>query len=54
MIGTEAGLGRAPSFLRSARSIVRYLYDSAGLGLDPDWCSICSTTPPQLATSSPV
>src|SRR5438552_10415838 len=33
---TEAGLGRAPSFLRSARSIVRYLYDPAGLGLDPE------------------
>ena len=33
---SEAGLGRAPSFLRSARSIVRYLYDPAGLGLDPE------------------
>src|SRR5436190_22860998 len=32
---TEAGLSRAPSFLRSARGIVAYLYDSAGLGLDP-------------------
>ena len=33
---SEAGLGRAPSFLRSARSIVRYLYESSGLGLDPE------------------
>src|SRR3712207_4022152 len=33
---TEAGLGRAPSFLRSAKGILGYLYDSAGLGLDPD------------------
>src|SRR4051812_23681962 len=33
---TEAGLGRAPSFLRSARGVVAYLYDSAGLGLDPE------------------
>jgi hypothetical protein len=33
---TEAGLGRAPSFLRSARRVVRYLYDSVGLGLDPE------------------
>src|SRR5215204_724415 len=34
----EAGLGRAPSFLRSARGVVAYLYlyDQAGLGLDPD------------------
>lgn len=33
---TEAGLGRAPSFLRSARHVVSYLYDHAGLGLDPE------------------
>jgi uncharacterized protein RhaS with RHS repeats len=33
---TEAGLGRAPSFLRSAKRIVAYLYDSGGLGLDPE------------------
>jgi TPR repeat protein len=33
---TEAGLGRAPSFLRSARGIVAYLYDSAGMGLSPE------------------
>jgi hypothetical protein len=33
---TDAGLGRAPSFLRSARGVVAYLYDPAGLGLDPD------------------
>jgi tetratricopeptide (TPR) repeat protein len=33
---TEAGLGRAPSFLRSARRVVAYLYDPAGLGLDPE------------------
>src|SRR3954469_18008111 len=32
---TEAGLGRAPSFLRSAKGILGYLIDSAGLGLDP-------------------
>jgi hypothetical protein len=33
---TEAGMGRAPSFLRSARNIVRYLYNPAGLGLEPE------------------
>jgi hypothetical protein len=33
---TDAGLGRAPSFLRSARSVVAYLYDPAGLALDPE------------------
>lgn len=33
---TEAGLGRAPSFLRSARRVVRYLYNRGGLGLDPE------------------
>jgi formylglycine-generating enzyme required for sulfatase activity len=33
---TEAGLDRAPSFLRSARSFVRYLYDPRGLGIDPE------------------
>jgi formylglycine-generating enzyme required for sulfatase activity len=33
---TEAGLERAPSFLRSARSFVRYLYDSRGFGIDPE------------------
>ncbi len=33
---TYAGLGRAPSFLRSARYVVRYRYDRAGLGLDPE------------------
>ena len=33
---TEAGLGSAPSFRRSARAIVAYLYDPAGLGLDPE------------------
>jgi hypothetical protein len=33
---TAAGLVRAPSFLRSARGIVAYLYNPAGLGLDPD------------------
>jgi formylglycine-generating enzyme required for sulfatase activity len=32
---SEAGLGRAPSFLRSAKGLVRYLIDSAGLDLDP-------------------
>src|SRR3712207_2293772 len=32
---TEAGLGRAPSFLRSAKGLLGYLIDSAGLGLDP-------------------
>jgi len=32
---TEAGLGRAPSFLRSAGGILAHLLDSAGLGLDP-------------------
>src|SRR3954471_22552244 len=32
---SEAGLGRAPSFLGSAKGLVRYLIDSAGLGLDP-------------------
>jgi uncharacterized caspase-like protein len=32
---TEAGMSRAPSFLRSAKGIVAYLNDSAGLGLDP-------------------
>ena len=32
---TEAGLGRAPSFLRSAKGVLGYLIDSAGLGLDP-------------------
>jgi hypothetical protein len=26
---------RAPSFLRSAKGVVQYLLDSAGLGLDP-------------------
>jgi tetratricopeptide (TPR) repeat protein len=29
-------MGRAPSFLRSARNIVRYLYNPAGLGLEPE------------------
>jgi len=33
---SEAGLGRSPSFLRSARGVVRYLYDPAGLGLEPE------------------
>ncbi|MDO9713144.1 tetratricopeptide repeat protein, partial [Paracraurococcus sp. LOR1-02] len=33
---TDAGLSRAPSFRRSARGIVAYLYDPAGLGLDPE------------------
>lgn len=33
---TDAGLGRAPSFLRSARGVVAYLYDRAGLNLDPE------------------
>jgi hypothetical protein len=33
---TDAGLGRARSFLRSARRIVAHLYDPAGLGLDPE------------------
>ena len=33
---TEIGVGRAPSFRRSARGIVAYLYDPAGLGLDPE------------------
>src|ERR1700723_550339 len=33
---TDAGLGRAPSFLRSARGIVAYLYDPAGMGLSPE------------------
>src|ERR1700678_4221803 len=33
---TEANLGRAPSFLRSARQVVAYLYDPRGLGLDPE------------------
>jgi hypothetical protein len=33
---TDAGLKRAPSFLRSARHVVSYLYDPAGLGLDPE------------------
>ena len=33
---TEAGLSRAPSFLRSARGVVAYLYNSAGLGLDAE------------------
>lgn len=33
---TEAGLGRAPSFRRSARRVVAYLYDPAGLGLDSE------------------
>lgn len=33
---TEAGLGRAPSFLRSARGVVAHLYDPAGFGLDPE------------------
>jgi uncharacterized caspase-like protein len=32
---TEAGMTRAPSFLRSAKGVVQYLLDSAGLGLDP-------------------
>jgi tetratricopeptide (TPR) repeat protein len=32
---TSAGMGRAPSFLRSAKGVVAYLIDSAGLGLDP-------------------
>jgi hypothetical protein len=32
----EAGLGRAPSFLRSARRVVAYLYDPGGLRLDPE------------------
>jgi hypothetical protein len=32
---TGAGLGRSPSFLRSAKGILGYLLDSAGLGLDP-------------------
>jgi hypothetical protein len=30
-----AQLGRAPSFLRSAKGLLHYLIDSAGLGLDP-------------------
>jgi tetratricopeptide (TPR) repeat protein len=33
---TDAGLGRARSFVRSARRIVAHLYDSAGFGLDPE------------------
>lgn len=32
---TDAGMTRAPSFLRSAKGIVQYLLDSAGLKLDP-------------------
>src|SRR5689334_19335826 len=31
----DAGLGRAPSFLRSAKGVLSYLIDSAGLNLDP-------------------
>lgn len=31
----ESGLSRAPSFLRSAKGILGYLIDSAGLGLNP-------------------
>jgi uncharacterized caspase-like protein len=31
---TEAGMSRAPSFLLSAKGVVAYLIDSAGLGLD--------------------
>ena len=50
---TDAGLGRAPSFLRSARHVVKYLYDPAGLGLDPGSCSIYSTTLAALASSWP-
>jgi tetratricopeptide (TPR) repeat protein len=33
---SEAGLGRAPSFLRSAKRIIAYLYNRGGLGLDPE------------------
>src|ERR1700688_4252920 len=33
---SEAGLRRAPSFRRSARHVVRYLYSREGLGLDPE------------------
>jgi len=33
---TGVGLERAPSFRRSAKRIVRHLYDPAGLGLDPE------------------
>jgi Divergent polysaccharide deacetylase/Caspase domain len=33
---TSVGLTRAPSFLRSARRIVAYLYDPSGLAVDPD------------------
>jgi hypothetical protein len=33
---TEAGLGRTSSFLRSARRVTAYLYDSAGLALDSE------------------
>jgi hypothetical protein len=32
---SDAGLARAPSFLRSAKGVVQYLIDSAGLSLDP-------------------
>jgi hypothetical protein len=32
---SDAGLGRTPSFLRSAKGILGYLIDSAGLNLDP-------------------
>src|SRR5437867_4334765 len=31
----EAGMDSAPSFLGSAAQVLSYLYDSAGLGLDP-------------------
>jgi hypothetical protein len=31
---TDAGMSRAPSFLRSAKGVVAYLTDSASLGLD--------------------
>jgi Caspase domain len=34
---TDAGLNPALSYLRSARNIVKYLYDPAGLGLDPQF-----------------
>jgi hypothetical protein len=33
---TEAGLGRAPSFLRSAKGIVSYFYNKSGMGFDPE------------------
>ena len=33
---TEAGLGRAPSFRRSAKGVFSYLIGSEGLGLDPE------------------